>query len=116
MSSLHSDALLAAMLFEKRQGEAIEPSEVLAQMDIPNARLIFAISHVEAPVAGVFDCPVTAHSAGKPFHAHRKTADVITCLAGLFAIAKTEAVTTPIDFNPFHRSKPGRLFGAGIWM
>jgi hypothetical protein len=46
------------MLLQQRQGQPIQPREVLAQVPIPNPRLILAVRHVEAPVAAILDVAV----------------------------------------------------------
>ena len=37
------------------EGEAIQPGEVLAQVAVADAGFVFAVGHVEAPMARVLD-------------------------------------------------------------
>ncbi len=53
------------MLFEQGEGETVEPGKVFPNVRIANARFIFAISKIEAPMASVFDAPVATHGAGE---------------------------------------------------
>ena len=46
-------------------------------MFVADAGFVFAVGHVEAPVAGIFNAPVAAQGASEAFHADRQTADVI---------------------------------------
>src|SRR3982751_765852 len=86
---LHGQAVATGMLLQQREREAIEPRKVLTEVLVPNARFILAIRHVQAPVAGVLNAPVTADRMGETLHTDRQTADVIANLDRLFPIADT---------------------------
>src|SRR5258708_9863080 len=64
-AAFHDDAVFAGMLLEKRQRQAIEPGEVLANVAAADARVVLAEGHVERPVAGVLDAPMAARRAGE---------------------------------------------------
>ena len=53
------------MLFDQAQCEAAEPREVLGDVSVAGAALVFTECHVQAPVAGVLDAPVPTHGFGK---------------------------------------------------
>src|SRR5208337_175841 len=76
-ATFHGDALALGMLLQERQGEAIEPSKVLPQRLFSDPRLVLAKDHIENPMAGVFDTPVTPNGFGEQLHAHGQTADVV---------------------------------------
>lgn len=62
------------MPFEQFDGEAAEPSEVLAEVAIKGATLVFAERHVADPMASARDSPPTADRE-VPQGAPRSTSD-----------------------------------------
>ena len=46
-------AQLRGMLLEEREREPVRPSEVLEEVLVPNAQLVFAVGHVQSPVREV---------------------------------------------------------------
>ncbi len=92
LSAFHDEASTAGMLLQQREREAIEPRKILAQVLLPDARLVLAVGHVQAPVAGVLYAPVTPDRVRELLHAHIKTADVITCLNSLLSVAKARGI------------------------
>src|SRR5438105_6103966 len=77
-AAFHGDAVLAGMLLQERQRQAVEPGEVLADVSAADARIVLAERHVEGPIASVFDTPMSARRAGEALNAHFQAADVIT--------------------------------------
>lgn len=76
------------MLLQQRECEAVEPREVLPGMPVADPGLVFTIRDVQAPVAGVFDAPMTAHGSSELLHSQFLAADVITCFNGFCSVSQ----------------------------
>ena len=63
----HDNALAAGMLLQQRQREAIEPCEVLAQVLLPDPRLILASKSRRGSSGNYFRCPVAPDGVANRF-------------------------------------------------
>ena len=57
------------------QGEAAHPSEVLAEVTITGATLVFVERHIEGPMASVLDPPMTASGFRRQLYVPFQIAD-----------------------------------------
>src|SRR5260370_7867772 len=86
-ASFHDGALfVVGMLLQQRQGEAIQPSKVLAHVRLSDARFVFAVDHIQTPMTAILDPPMTADRTRELLYAHPPAADVITRLDGFFTV------------------------------
>ena len=74
---------------EEGESKAIEPRKALAEVFVADAGLVFSISDIETPVAGVLNAPVTANGTCKAFHTDRQAAQAIANFIGDLTIAHT---------------------------
>src|ERR1700722_19939338 len=99
------------MLLQELPGETIDPSKVLSQSFVSDPRLVFAIRHIEDPVAGVFDAPMTPYSPGESLHSHGETADVIAELDRLLPVTKALRRDDPDGRQSFPEREPWQVLG-----
>ena len=102
-ASFHDEAFLAGVLLDQGQRKAAEPGKVFRQLTMSCTLCVFAVGHVETPMACVFNAPVVADRSGKLFHAETQAADVIAnlqCfLLGTHAVINDQA-DRPQPFPP----------------
>ena len=68
-----------------------KPGEVLAEVAIAGAALVFAEGHVEGPMASVLDPPMTASGFREQLHVAFQAADRTLDFIGLDAVDFTSA-------------------------
>ena len=78
---------------------------------VSDPRLVLAIRHIENPMAGVFDTPVTPDGSGELLHAHGQTADVVADLDGLFPVTNAQRRHHPDRLQPLPEREPWQALG-----
>src|SRR3954468_1320861 len=76
----HRQALSSRMLLQQREREPVQPPYVLAQVPLPDARLVLPVGDVQAPMARVLDPPMAPDGVREPLHAYLEAADVVAHL------------------------------------
>ena len=111
-AAFHGDAVVAGMLLQERQREAVEPGEVLPQMFHPRIRdssSRYVISRIQWQLFSI--APMTPDRSGESLHAHRQAADVVADLDRLLAVC--DAATSPCrsTSSPSTVVPPGQVLG-----
>ena len=69
-------AVFGGMWLEKGPAGAVEPGELLSQLDVRDAGFVFAKGVALGPVACIFDRPTLAYGVRESFHADGQAANI----------------------------------------
>src|ERR1700757_50381 len=96
------------MLLQQRQGEPVQPCEVLPQVPLADPRLVLAKRHVQDPVTTILDTSMAPNRAGELLHVHTPAADGVAGLARLLPVPEAARRHTPDRLQSLPECEPGK--------